>query len=359
MKSKGILVKNIAAFLLLLALCSLLLPFCKLTTANNSVSISGWDLLIAGGKTGYEYYKEGTVSDDFVIKGDFTFGELKSAMNETGIAEMKKEVAKVVLCCLIPVMCCILAMFLLVVAIGKKSMVLPTLFSLMSFIGSVIMLVYYPKVSELVLANVGEASIGIGLLIGIYAFMFLCGIASILIMVGWFLNMFDYDDDDSDKRKKKRRTKTSTRKKRKTKKKTKKKKKESKDKKDSKKNDSDDESEEEESYAFRAVGKIYGLSGRYKGMEMDLSQSNNGRVAIATQDDLVGITDENLLEDKKVVIEYSKKLRQFKIQSFTKENVVVHFNQGEQQVVSYGNSKWVGEDTLLFIGNNDDIIQLK
>ena len=53
MRAYGRFMKNTAALLLLLALLSLLLPFCRFQAGGQDMTLSGVEVLTAGGKAGY------------------------------------------------------------------------------------------------------------------------------------------------------------------------------------------------------------------------------------------------------------------------------------------------------------------
>ena len=55
MRKHGRLMKNIAGLLLLLALLSLLLPFCKFNAGDGNMTLSGIEVIKTGGKAGYTY----------------------------------------------------------------------------------------------------------------------------------------------------------------------------------------------------------------------------------------------------------------------------------------------------------------
>ena len=61
MRTYGRLLKNIAAIALLLALLSMLLPFCKFSAGGQEMTLSGLDVVKAGGRAGYTYLTEGRV----------------------------------------------------------------------------------------------------------------------------------------------------------------------------------------------------------------------------------------------------------------------------------------------------------
>ena len=74
MRTYGRLLKNIAAIALLLALLSMLLPFCKFSAGGQEMTLSGLDVVKAGGRAGYTYLTEGGVADTFVLKAPITVG---------------------------------------------------------------------------------------------------------------------------------------------------------------------------------------------------------------------------------------------------------------------------------------------
>ena len=74
MRTYGRLLKNIAAIALLLALLSMLLPFCKFSAGGQEMTLSGLDVVKAGGRAGYTYLTEGRVADTFVLKAPVTVG---------------------------------------------------------------------------------------------------------------------------------------------------------------------------------------------------------------------------------------------------------------------------------------------
>lgn len=78
MRTYGRLLKNIAAIALLLALLSMLLPFCKFSAGGQEMTLSGLDVVKAGGRAGYTYLTEGRVADTFVLKAPVTVGTVKA-----------------------------------------------------------------------------------------------------------------------------------------------------------------------------------------------------------------------------------------------------------------------------------------
>ena len=90
MRTYGRLLKNIAAIALLLALLSLLLPFCKFSAGGQEMTLSGLDVVKAGGRAGYTYLTEGGVTDTFVLKAPITVGTVKSSLSYVqGVGQMR------------------------------------------------------------------------------------------------------------------------------------------------------------------------------------------------------------------------------------------------------------------------------
>ena len=72
MRAYGRFMKNTAALLLLLALLSLLLPFCRFQAGGQDMTLSGVEVLTAGGKAGYTYL--GWRTGRFRVKGTIYLG---------------------------------------------------------------------------------------------------------------------------------------------------------------------------------------------------------------------------------------------------------------------------------------------
>ena len=130
MRTYGRLLKNIAAIALLLALLSMLLPFCKFSAGGQEMTLSGLDVVKAGGRAGYTYLTEGRVADTFVLKAPVTgwYGKKQSflcAGSGTGAASGSLCYRRT----LLPVLLCFLSVETSFLAEGKKTMILPTLFT--------------------------------------------------------------------------------------------------------------------------------------------------------------------------------------------------------------------------------------
>lgn len=172
MRNYGRFLKNIAGILLLLAMFSLLLPFCRFLVGGQEITLSGMDVLSAGAKAGYTYLTNGQLADDYVLKAPLTVGTMKSALTFVqGNVDSRLLVAGAV-AVLLPLLLCFLAMCMLFLARGKKTMVLPTVFTLL-------------VLAEMLVALFGLAELHPYLRIGVYLFTLLHGIAWILILIGW------------------------------------------------------------------------------------------------------------------------------------------------------------------------------
>ena len=106
MRTYGRLLKNIAAIALLLALLSMLLPFCKFSAGGQEMTLSGLDVVKAGGRAGYTYLTEGRVADTFVLKAPITVGTVKSSLSYVqGVGQMRL-LAVCAIAALLPVLLC-------------------------------------------------------------------------------------------------------------------------------------------------------------------------------------------------------------------------------------------------------------
>lgn len=172
MRNYGRFLKNIAGILLLLAMVSLLLPFCRFLVGGQEITLSGMDVLSAGAKAAYTYLTNGRLADDYVLKAPLTVGTMKSALTFVQGNVDSRLLAAGVVAVLIPLLLCFLAMCMLFLARGKKTMVLPTVFTLL-------------VLAEMLVALFGLADLYPYLQIGVYLFTLLHGIALILILIGW------------------------------------------------------------------------------------------------------------------------------------------------------------------------------
>lgn len=172
MRTYGRLLKNIAAIALLLALLSMLLPFCKFSAGGQEMTLSGLDVVKAGRRAGYTYLTEGRVADTFVLKAPITVGTVKSSLSYVqGVGQMRL-LAVCAIAALLPVLLCFLSVGMLFLAEGKKTMLLPTLFTSLVLAELLVVLTVFPALHSFLLA-------------GIYFFTLLHGVAWILILTGW------------------------------------------------------------------------------------------------------------------------------------------------------------------------------
>ena len=172
MRNYGRFLKNIARILLLLALVSLLLPFCRFPVGGQEITLSGMDVLSAGAKAGYTYLTKGQLADDYVLKAPLTVGTMKSVLTFVQGNVDSRLLAAGAVAVVLPLLLCFLAMCMLFLARGKKTMVLPTLVTLI-------------VLAEMLVALFGLAELHPYLQIGVYLFTLLHGIALILILIGW------------------------------------------------------------------------------------------------------------------------------------------------------------------------------
>ena len=185
MKRYAAFLKNIAALILLIALTSLLLPFCKITTATKSTTVSGMGILKIGAEVSYEYYKNGSIDEDYVIWDDLTWGEVKgSATYAMEHDELQKVVIGSVIASL-PILFCFLSMILILMARGIKTMILPTMLIAMASVENFVLMVVFFK-----LQKVFSTYVDIRLLIGVYAFTALSAIALMILVLLWLTGGF-------------------------------------------------------------------------------------------------------------------------------------------------------------------------
>ena len=190
MRTYGRLLKNIAAIALLLALLSMLLPFCKFSAGGQEMTLSGLDVVKAGGRAGYTYLTEGRVADTFVLKAPITVGTVKSSLSYVqGVGQMRL-LAVCAIAALLPVLLCFLSVGMLFLAEGKKTMILPTLFTSLVLAELLVVLIVFPALHPFLLA-------------GVYFFTLLHGVAWILILTGWITGG-DLPSEKQEKEQKKR-----------------------------------------------------------------------------------------------------------------------------------------------------------
>lgn len=221
MREYGRWIKNIAAFFLLMALLSLLLPFCRFQAAGEKVELSGMEVLATAGRAGITYARHNEIPDSFVVKEPFTWGEMKNGFSYAQDSVGNKTLLGGAAAIALPVILCVLSMILLAVAEGKKTMVAPTLFVTLTM-------------AEILLALLVAGKFRSYLLTGAVMFALFLGIAFILVWFGWFTGGYrrrrrrpgsrereEEDDKDSSDRKHHRFRRKHSRKKKKKRSKTK------------------------------------------------------------------------------------------------------------------------------------------
>lgn len=293
MRAYGRFMKNIAALLLLLALLSLLLPFCRFQAGGQDMTLSGVEVLTAGGKAGYTYLQQGGVPDDFVLMAPFTWGDVKEGIHyadQTGNSNLLVAAGVAVG---LPVILCFLAMCMLFLAEGKKTMVLPTIFTA-------------AVTAELLVVLVGFTALHPFLLAGVYLFAMFHIMALILILFGWTLGGYREpkkkrgkdghdreENEDRDRRKNRdrgRRRKKSKRKKKHRSSKDSKKKDDNKEKNRKKNEDQDEKDSQDQKQreqensrkGIQAAGSVGDGTGLYSGFSWNLSDGKSSNVTIGT-----------------------------------------------------------------------------
>lgn len=365
MKPRGILFKNIAAFIMLIALISLLLPFCKITTPETEASVSGYDLVKAGIRTGLEYNENGHIEDDYIIKGDLTWGDLKAGINFAMDNENLREAEGIAFLCALPILFCILAMILALLAIGKKSMILPTLFIALAFFENIFLITGFQQIQNKLFSDIGNAGIRLTLLIGIYTFTILCGLAFLILMILWITGSFNLPDSDDDKSTKEKKDKKNRGAKRERRSKGRRKKKKSSRKKKKKGGKDEKIKEDKEVYQDKAseesakvTGCMIGESGIYQGMDINLSEQEDGTFTLDIPSNSAESSNLDKSSSGNCVIQFHQATKDYTVTSHAKETILLKTGDGKLLFLTNGDSQTVGADTMLQIGNTDNRMKL-
>lgn len=136
------------------------------------MTLSGLDVVKAGGRAGYAYLTKGGVADTFVLKAPITVGTVKSSLSYVQGEGQMRFLAICAIAALLPVLLCFLSVGMLFLAEGKKTMILPTLFTSLVLAELLVVLAVFPALHPFLLA-------------GVYFFTLLHGVAWILILTGW------------------------------------------------------------------------------------------------------------------------------------------------------------------------------
>lgn len=376
MKQFGAVGKTLAAWIMLFALLSFILPCFQITTPVKTTSISGYEMIKIGAGVGYEYYSKGSVNSDYELKDGLTWGALKSSVNYAveNNALRKAELAGVV--CVFPVIFCFLAMILTFMAIGKKTMLLPTFLIALAFLENVLIILGFGTLEKLFLSYAEGSGVSLLLMIGIYAFTLLCGIAFAIILLLWFMGGFnrperrergDYDNDDSDKKDRKdrssKRDRTHRKKRRKRRKSGRKKQKKGKNSKDEQRNSQNSETQDEDSSIHEAAGHLSGVTGMYQGIDIDLVKREGSMFTIGTTPEamnriLSGNTEG--MEGASCEISYDSTVKEYTVTSHSEKNIILYERGGRQKCISLtnGSSVTTGVNTVIYIGDSSNAVKL-
>lgn len=374
MKRFGAIGKTLAAWIMLLALVSLLLPCFQVKTPVTTTSISGYEMIKIGAGLGYEHYRKGAIDNNYELKGGLTWGQLKSSINYVAQNEelRKAELAGAV--CILPVVFCFLAMVLTFMAIGKKTMLLPTLLIALAFLENIVIVLSFGKLQNLFLSQTQGSGISLGLLSGIYAFTLLCGIAFVIILLLWFTGGFnrpkrrerDSDDKDDDSNEKERSSWRDRRgKKRRRKRKSgRKKRKKTKSSKEQQKNNKNNSQEQDEKNTLQeAAGRVSGVAGIYQGIDIDLVKRKNGSFTIGTTPEamnriLSGSVEQ--IDGESCMISYDASAKEYCVVNHSDKNIILHERSGNRKRIrlTNGASATTGADTVIYIGDSSNAVKL-
>ncbi len=186
MRVHGRFLKDVAALMLLLAIVSLLLPFCRFQAAGREMSLSGVEVLTRGASAGYTYIQQGSVPDDFVVKDPFTWADLRGGISEVDQSGHMNLLVAAGVAAGLPVVLCLLSVCMLFLAEGKKTMVLPTVFTAVN-------------VTELGVILFGVPLLTSYLKQGVYLFALFHVIALVMILLGWLLGGYRQPDRAEDR----------------------------------------------------------------------------------------------------------------------------------------------------------------
>lgn len=375
MKTYAVHLKNVAALIMLCSILALLLPFCRITTEQQMISVSGADLLRAGMHAGYEYVSNGTLEEDYVIKEGLTWGSLKgtmqSIMEAQGIETKSdlKTVAVIVFVGILPVLLCFLAMVLTFFAMSKGAMILPTFFLLVTCVENAVILVNFLAIQKAVFSESISSTMQFSLLMGYYLFTILCGIALVILLMLWISGGFNKPESkNSDGRnwRKKDSKKRFARKKKPFRRKKRRRRKGRNSKKDRNKKssrssikdkDEDDKSLEEDMGS--ASGKLAGISGIYQNVKFDLNETSGYKVILGTTKETVPFVEAGHAEGCGLKIEYNMDNKKYRIQSSTPQHILIKYNNGEQELLKNRDIKILEESVILYVEDTQHAIRLK
>ncbi len=351
MRGYGRFLKNISAMLLLVALLSLLLPFCHFQAKGQDITLSGIEVLTAGGKAGYVYWKDGEVPQDFVLKAPITYGDLKEAVAFADQAAGSNLLMLGTVAITLPIILCFLAMCMLFLAEGKKTMFFPTLFMCITTVETLLLLAAFYQLAAF-------------FLIGLYLFIVLHAVALVLVMLGWITGGYrkpKQEEETQDGRQKDDRRRRSDRDHSRRKSHRKKK---SKDKSKSKKKDSNSAKEEQKTQSSGATavsGKIGGGTGIYQGISWDLENEKNTGIMIGTTADAMQSIQagswKNMrqMEMYSCTISYDPVQKQYTIISHSKRDILLWQDGNVTQQLKMGDHVKILHRTILQLGSGDTL----
>lgn len=366
MRVHGRLVKNIAGVLLLLALCSLLLPFCKFNVGAGDTTLSGIEVAKAGGKAAYTYFTTGGIPDDFILKEPYTWGNVKESVSYVSSAGGTNVLILCGAAIIVPIVLCFLSMCMLFIAEGKKTMCLPTLLTLV-------------VAAEMLFVVLLITDLRPFLMVGVYLFTILDVVAFLFIMIGWITVGYrkpdrDYEketrykkkeedpDHKNDPKRKYSREKTRTRRKKK-KDKGKDRKKRDKKKKDSR--DKREKKQEPENASHQLLtGRISNGTGIYQGLSWDIKNGSSHVITIGTtveaMEALRGKSVKNMecIAQNNCKISYDVTLGKYSIESHSKEKVLLVKDGQVVRCLDNGDRVKVSCQIYLQISGKGDSIKL-
>lgn len=365
MRSHGKMMKNLAGLLLLLALLSMLLPFCKFNAGSGNMTLSGIEVIKTGGKAGYTYFKTGGIPDDYVVKSPYTWGNIKESIlyiNQAGGAKILLFCGIVIA---IPIILCFLAMIMLFMAEGKKTMSLPTLFTIIVSM-------------EMLFIVFGFKALHPFLMIGVYLFTLLNILALIFILAGWITGGYRQPDSEQQRYEKGRKNSDGNggdndhshrrRKRRKTRRKTKKKKDRSSGK-DNDKNENDEKSKEKKKEQTKPAGQpVTGMigdgSGIYHGFSWDLKNSSEPSITIGTTFDAVEALESKSLRGIDSIAENNCKItfdtvaKKYNVESHSKAAILILQDGKVVKWLKNGQSYEVTAKSILQVDGRRDFVKL-
>lgn len=358
MRVHGRLVKNMAGVLLLLALLSLLLPFCKFNAGAGDTVLSGIEVAKAGGKAGYTYFKTGGLPDDFVLKAPYTWGNVKESLSYVSNSGGTNVIIFCGVAILLPILLCFLAMCMLFIAEGKKTMFLPTLFTCAVSFEMIFVIMFITQLKPF-------------LMVGVYLFAVLNVIALAFILFGWITGGYrqsdrDYENrnknaaDDSDNENEHKRKRS--RKKKKTR--SKKKKDKSKGKKDKKKDNKEEKDRRENISSQPVTGMLSNGTGIYQGFSCDLKNGNSQTVTIGTTPDAMEALESKSFKNMESIaknnckISYDVTSDRYSIESHSKVKMLLVKDGNVVESLSDGDITQVSCQMTLQINGRRDSIKL-